>query len=72
MKNFILKIVIIVMASVSAYNAQEFVSQLNFMDALGNKDSIIVGYDPLATDSLDTAFNETDIKNTPINSLLDV
>ncbi|MEO6303532.1 MAG: T9SS type A sorting domain-containing protein, partial [Bacteroidia bacterium] len=42
------------------------------MDALGNKDSIIVGYDPLATDSLDTAFNETDIKNTPINSLLDV
>jgi hypothetical protein len=34
-------------------------------DAIGNKDSIEIGFDVLATDGIDTAFNEVNIFSTP-------
>lgn len=52
--------------------AQEFSFKMNFVDAAGNKDSLILGYDPVGTDSLDPLFNEQNIILTPFASGLDV
>lgn len=52
--------------------SQQFSFQLNFVDAVGNKDSIVIGYDASATDSLDGAFGEMNIINTPWDSVFDV
>lgn len=53
--------------SVFSSAQEEFSFQLYFEDALGKKDTITLGYDPLATDSIDTAFNEINILNQPWN-----
>ncbi|MBP6334668.1 MAG: T9SS type A sorting domain-containing protein [Bacteroidia bacterium] len=52
--------------------AQQFSFQMNFVDAIGNKDSIVLGYDALATDSLDPFFGELNIISVPFNTGLDV
>ena len=44
--------------------SQEFKMKLWFQDAVGNKDSIELGYDLLATDSIDNQFGETNIIST--------
>lgn len=44
---------------------QDFKMKLWLKDAIGNKDSIEIGYDMLATDGIDTAFNEVNIFSTP-------
>ena len=49
----------------SMLSAQEFVDTLFFRDAVGNRDTIIIGYDPLATDSIDEQFGEQHI---PLNA----
>lgn len=46
--------------------------QLYFEDLSGNKDTIIVGWDSLATDSVDANFGEIDISNQPWNSTFEV
>ncbi|MCO5267558.1 MAG: hypothetical protein M9897_01530 [Brumimicrobium sp.] len=43
----------------------EFEFQLYFEDAAGNKDTIALGYDPLATDSIDADFDEVDLTSIP-------
>ncbi len=52
--------------------AQEFSFTLAFEDAVGNTDTIVLGYDMLATDSVDTSFNEVNIINTPWDSVFEV
>lgn len=43
-----------------------------FSDAIGNKDTITLGYDNLATDSIDATFGETNIISLPLDTTLDV
>ncbi len=52
----------------SSLFAQQFSFPLYFEDALGNKDTLVFGYDNTATDSIDANFGEIDIKNSPYDS----
>lgn len=52
--------------------SQEFSFKMTFFDAVGNIDSIIIGYDPLATDSVDPVFGEHNIIDIPLDSVFDV
>ncbi len=52
--------------------AQEFMFQLNFTDAVGNKDSLLIGYDINATDTVDAGFGEINIISTPLDTAFDV
>ncbi len=51
---------------------QEFSFTMSFMDAVGNSDTLIFGYDNDATDSVDAEFGEINIINMALDSLLDV
>jgi hypothetical protein len=46
--------------------------QMKFVDAAGNADSITLGYDITATDTLDSFFGETNIVSVAYKSGLDV
>src|SRR5690554_2205346 len=46
----------------------EFEFELYFEDAVGNKDTITLGYDENATDSIDTSFGEINLINQPWSS----
>ena len=50
----------------------EFSFDLYFEDALGNRDTITLGYDPQATDGIDELFGEENIISHPWNNDLDV
>lgn len=52
--------------------SQEFSFQLYIEDAIGNIDSIVIGYDPNATQGLDTAFGEIDISSETWDTIIDV
>lgn len=52
--------------------AQQFSFPIYFIDAVGNKDTIVIGYDVAATDSIDTLFQEVNIINIPLDTGLDV
>jgi hypothetical protein len=52
--------------------AQEFAFQLKFIDAVGNKDSVTLGYDGAATDTIDPSFGEINIISIPYSSELNV
>ena len=52
--------------------SQQFSVDLYFEDAAGNKDTITVGYDPAATDTINAALGEMNIIQTPLNPNLDV
>lgn len=52
--------------------SQEFSFTMRFVDAAGHKDSIVVGYDMNATDSIDEAFGEKNIIDRPWDSIFDV
>jgi len=54
------------------FGQEEFSFSIYFEDAAGNKDTIIYGFDNLASDSIDSDFGELDIVNEPWNSTLDV
>jgi hypothetical protein len=53
-------------------SAQQFSFPIIFSDAAGNKDTIILGYDTAATDSIDSAFGEINIISLPLDTGLDV
>jgi hypothetical protein len=50
----------------------EFSFDLYFEDALGNRDTVTIGYDPEATDGIDAQFGEENIISQPWDSVLDV
>ncbi|MCE9540441.1 MAG: hypothetical protein K8R85_14670, partial [Bacteroidetes bacterium] len=51
---------------------QQFSFQMKFADAVGNTDSIIMGYDINATDTIDALFGEINIIGLPLDTSLDV
>jgi hypothetical protein len=51
---------------------QDFSFELVFQDAIGNKDTITLGYDANASDSVDTNFGEVNIISSEIDSIFDV
>ena len=53
-------------------HAQEFAFELIFEDNAGNLDTLMLGYDSLATDSVDAAFGEANVVNEPFKPGLDV
>ena len=52
--------------------SQEFSFNLIFEDAIGNTDTLTLGYDLNATGGIDFAFGETNIVSNPITSTFDV
>jgi hypothetical protein len=62
----------IILCLLSAAQGQSFSFQLFFADAQGNRDTIILGTDDLATDTIDTALGEVNIIGLPIDSGLDI
>lgn len=53
-------------------HAQKVSFTMNFEDAKGNTDSLIIGYDPNATDTVDTAFGETNLYGNPWDPIFEV
>ncbi len=51
---------------------EEFSFQLFFEDSMGNRDTIIIGYDELATDSIDTILGEVNILTQNWDSVFEV
>ena len=52
--------------------AQTFQFKLFFTDGIGNKDTLILGYDEKGTENIDTLFKEKNIVGTPLKSDFDV
>jgi|SRR5690554_194582 len=72
MKTYLILIGLLFTGGLFAQQTPEFEFQLYFEDAAGNKDTITLGYDVNATDSIDTSFDEVDIVNLPWENGLDV
>lgn len=65
-------LLILLMTTSFVANGQQFSFQLFFADAVGNKDTITLGYDIAATDSIDFALGEVNIISIPRDTGLDV
>ena len=52
--------------------AQQFSFQMFFKDAIGNRDTLTLGYDTAATKLIDAAFGEVNIIGVPLDSIFDV
>lgn len=52
--------------------SQDFSVDMYFEDSKGNRDTIVLGYDPIATAFVDSSFGETNLKNIAIDSVFDV
>jgi len=64
----------LILLAVTSFQAQQaalFQATIRFEDAVGNKDSVKIGYDPNATDGIDQAFGEIEI-STPFDSVFEV
>jgi hypothetical protein len=74
MKKLFFSLIISVLSSftLSAQQTAEFETTIYVMDLNGNMDSVVVGYDPLATDDMDIQFGEIDITTQPWDSVLEV
>ena len=73
MKNISILFTIIILAFNITINAQtaQFETTIYFEDAIGNRDSVIVGFDTLATEGIDIALGEQEIL-TPFDSVFEV
>ena len=60
------------LGSILTAAAQQFSFKMYFKDAIGNTDSITLGYDPSASDTIDISYGEVNIISTPLDSGLDV
>lgn len=69
MKTYLL--ILLTTFSIAVYG-QQFSFQMFFTDAIGNKDTITLGYDKAATYSIDTAFAEVNIISVPRDTAFDV
>jgi hypothetical protein len=52
--------------------AQQFSFQMFFTDAIGNRDTLTLGYDTAATILIDASFGEVNIIGVPLDSVFDV
>lgn len=71
-KSFIVLLALATATQVAAQSTPEFSFVLYVTDALGNRDSIVLGYDATATDTADALFGDSNIANTAIDSVLDL
>lgn len=55
-----------------AFAQEEFSFELYFEDAMGNKDTLVLGYDDNATDSIDASFGEVNISSQPWDGIFEV
>ncbi|MGE4542136.1 MAG: T9SS type A sorting domain-containing protein [Bacteroidales bacterium] len=53
-------------------SAQEFSFQMYFEDAIGNKDTLTIGFDRNGTDTIDTEFGEVNLISIPLDTSFDV
>jgi len=70
-----MKKLIFYIISLTVFNAsfsQEFVFSMYFEDASGNKDTLFLGYDISATESIDAIFGEENIIDIPLDEQFDV
>jgi len=63
---------LLIFTSISAFSQPEFSFDLYFEDALGNRDTITLGYDPQATDGIDELFGEENIIAQPWDGVFEV
>ncbi len=68
----VFSLVLVILVAQSFLCAQEFSFEMYFEDSLGNRDTIILGYDALGTEYIDSIFGEQDILNGPKRIGLDV
>ena len=72
-RTFVLWLIVVnLVLTTKAFAQEEFSFVLHAQDAQGNHDSVIIGYDPLATDSIDAAFGESAMNNIPWNTVFDL
>lgn len=64
-------IALIILLNVNSYG-QEFAFKLYFQDSKGNKDTITLGYDKSATDTIDLSQGEINIIDKPLDKEFDV
>ena len=70
MRKLILMTIFLFLYQIS--EAQTFQFQLFFEDAIGNKDTLTIGYDLNGTEFIDPSFGETNIIGIPLDSMFDV
>ncbi len=70
MRKLILMTILLCLSQIS--EAQTFQFQMYFEDAIGNKDTLTVGYDINGTELIDPSFGETNIIGIPLDSTFDV
>ena len=69
----ITKLMLVIFLLISDHlTCQDFSFKLIFQDAIGNSDTLILGYDANATDSIDIEYDETNIISTKLDSVFDV
>jgi len=64
-------LILLLASNLHAQQNAFFHTTIHFEDAMGNKDSVIVGYDPDATSGIDSEFGEVEI-TAPFDSILEV
>jgi hypothetical protein len=69
MKNLLL--LILMLTALKGFT-QDFSFNLWFSDATGHKDSLVIGFDKLGTDTIDSSLGEINILHTPIHPEFDV
>jgi len=62
---------IVLLLAIYSSNAQQFSFELYLADMHGNADTLILGYDSNASDSIDSQFDEIDILNNPWDSVFE-
>ena len=70
MKNIFVLIFSVLVCQIT--KGQEFSFPMYFEDAIGNKDTLIFGYDINGTDTIDPIFEEVNIIDIPLNSVFDI
>jgi len=64
--------IVVILCTTFILYGQEFSTKLYFEDAKGHRDTLTIGYDPNATDTLDVSFGEKNINALPFDSVFDV
>ncbi len=72
MKKTIFIICLILLVFFHKVFGQEFSFNMTFIDAVGNTDTLIIGFDNIATDSVDAELGEVNIIDIELDSIFDV
>lgn len=70
--SFLTNSILCLILSLSGVAQEEFSFQLYFEDDNGNKDTLVLGFDPLASDSIDDNFGEVNLIGQPWDTIFEV